>query len=228
MRKSSRYLILTMLISSILFVTTITGYIPENELIFDQALMVESAPINTNFSIVIFVKNFLNYSITDITVTVNLTDVSALSFTSCDFGVLSGENVTLNTTMQSSSEYGFTSTNITYGYMTADVLTFNVSQIVNGTKFAFYFNVTAEQEGLVQFTEAEMSYYDNWGDLIEIQEVVGVLQLRFTSGKIDWDPLVPYWNEGDEIKIGWAWILFGLSPVIIAIISSVVLYIRRR
>jgi hypothetical protein len=216
-----------MLISSLLFVIPLTGYIPEDELIFDQALMVESAEINTNFSLVIFVKNFLNYSITDITITVNLTDVTALSFTSCDFGVLSGENITLNTTMESSSEYGFTAANITYGYMTADLLTFNISKIVNGTKFAFYYNVTAEQEGLVQFTEAEMSYYDNWGDLIEI-EATRLLQLRFTSGKIDWDPLIPYWNVGDKIKIGWAWVLFGLSPVFIAVISSIVLYIRRR
>ena len=227
MKKNHVIPLIALLILSMLFIQPTNSYIPSNELVFGQQKMQERVFIDSNFTIGLFIKNFLNYSITNITVTLNLTDVDGLEFVSCDFGSLDDGNVTLETPMQSSSDYGFTPAEITYGYLTENVLSFNVSQIVNGTKFIFYYNVTSGESGSKSLPRAEMTYYDYYPDLNDISSQLDLL-LEFYSEEEDWDSSIPNWRLGKQIKIGWGWIVFAFTPIVAAVIASTVLYIRRR
>ena len=226
MKKYTQIALITLIISTLLFIETTNGYIPSNELVFDQQKMYSRVQVDSNFTVGLFVKNFLNYTITNITITLNLTEVDSLEFTSCDFGTLDDGNVTLDTPMQSTAEYGFTPVEITYGYLTESVLTFNISQIVNGTEIVFFYDVTSSSSGPKNLPRAEMTYYDFWPDLNEISSQQSLL-LDFYSKEEIWDSSIPNWGLGNQIKIGWGWMLFAFTPIIVAVVASVVLYIRR-
>jgi hypothetical protein len=227
MKKNIQVVLITLLISTMLFIKPTNSIIPSNELVFGQQKMQNRVPVDSNFTIGIFIKNFLNYTITNITVTLNLTEVEDLRFTSCEFGDLDNENITLETPMQSSSEYGFTPAEIKYGFLSKDVLTFNITQIVNGTEFIFFYNVTSSESGSKSLPRADMTYYDYYPDLNDRRSQLDLL-LEFYSEEEGWDADIPNWRLGNQVKIGWGWILFALSPIAAAIVASVVLYIKRR
>ncbi|MHA1223626.1 MAG: hypothetical protein ACTSP3_10380 [Candidatus Heimdallarchaeaceae archaeon] len=168
MKKFSKMLMLILFISVALLNHRLVAYIPENKLVFDQQFLEPAVKINENLTMAIFVKNYLNYTISNITISLNLTSISGVEFTSCDFGVLTGENLTLNSTMQSTDEFDFTSTSISYGLLTKDYLEINVTQIRNTTKFGFFYNITATQEGRILVPKAHMTYLDFWGDKQEL------------------------------------------------------------
>jgi hypothetical protein len=227
MKKNTQVALITLLIVTMLFIKPTNGYIPSNELVVGQQKMQNRVPVDSNFTVGIFIKNFLNYTITNVTVTLNLTEVESLKLTSCEFGALDDGNITLETPMQSSSENGFTATEITYGYLTGEVLSFNISQIVNGTEFIFFYNVTSSESGSKSLPRVDMTYYDHYPDLNDISSQLDLL-LEFYSEEDVWDSSIPNWRLGKQIKIGWGWIVFAFTPIVVAVVSSVVLYIRRR
>lgn len=229
MKKMKLIIPLILVVVLPIFVLPTDAFIPEDQvLILDQQYFTREAVEGENITIGIIVKNFFNYTITDVNISLDLTEeVNALRFTSCDFGSLSKENVTLNSTMQSSDENEFTSTNITYGYMTESHLTFNVSQILNGTQAIFYYNVTSDEDRSAQVPYVRMSYYDNWEDLQEIQSQ-NLLLLNFLPANPLKDPVLPCWDCGESLPNVWGWIIIGLAPILFGAIISSVLYIRRR
>ncbi len=229
MKKMKLIIPLILVVVLPIFVLPTDAFIPEDQvLILDQQYFTREAVEGENITIGIIVKNFFNYTITDVNISLDLTEeVNALRFTSCDFGSLSKENVTLNSTMQSSDENEFTSTNITYGYMTESHLTFNVSQILNGTQAIFYYNVTSDEDRSAQVPYVRMSYYDNWEDLQEIQSQ-NLLLLNFLPANPLKDPVLPCWECGESLPNVWGWIIIGLAPILFGAIISSVLYIRRR
>jgi hypothetical protein len=227
MKKNIQVVLITLLISTMLLIKPTNSIIPSNELVFGQQKMQNRVPVDSNFTVGIFIKNFLNYTITNITVTLNLTEAEDLRFTSCEFGDLDNENITLETPMQSSSEHGFTPAEIKYGFLSKDVLTFNITQIVNGTEFIFFYNVTSSESGSKSLPRADMTYYDFYPDLNNRRSQLDLL-LEFYSEEEDWDSDIPNWRLGNQVKIGWGWILFAFSPIAVAIVASVVLYIKRR
>ncbi|NPD87202.1 MAG: hypothetical protein HGN29_00670 [Asgard group archaeon] len=227
MKKNIQIALTTLLIFTMLFIKPTNSYIPSNELVFGQQKMQNRVPVDSNFTVGIFIKNFFNYTITNVTVTLNLTVTESLKLTSCEFGSLDDGNITLENPMQSSSENGFTAMDITYGYFTENVLTFNISQIVNGTEFIFFYNVTSGDSGSRSLPRADMTYYDHYPDLNEASSQLDLL-LEFYSEEDVWDSSVPNWRLGKQIKIGWGWFVFAFIPIIAAVVASVVLYIRRR
>ena len=220
---------LILLIATPIFILPSNAFIPEEQLlIIDQQYLTREAIEGENITIGIIVKNFYNYTITDVNISLDLTEENnALRFTSCDFGTLTKENVTLNSTMLSSDENEFTATNITYGYMTESYLTFNVSQILNGTQAVFYYNVTSDEDRPSQVPFVKMSYYDNWEDFQEIQSTVQLL-LNFLPANPPIDPILPCWECGESLPNVWGWIILGLLPILFGAIIASVLYIRRR
>ncbi len=227
MKKNTQIALITLLIFAMLFIKSSNSFIPSDELVFGQQKMQTRVTVNSNFTVGIFIKNFLNYTITNITVTLNLTDIEELEFTSCEFGDLDTENITLDTPMQSSSEHGFTAAEITYGFLSKDVLTFNITQIVNGTEFIFFYNVTSSESGSKSLPRADMTYYDYYPDLNDKRSQLDLL-LEFYSEEDSWDSNIPNWRLGNKVKIGWGWIIFAFTPIVAAIVASVVLYIKRR
>jgi hypothetical protein len=229
MKKMKLIIPLILVVVLPIFVLPTDAFIPEDQvLILDQQYFTREAVEGDNITIGIIVKNFFNYTITDVNISLDLTEeVNALRFTSCDFGSLSKENVTLNATIQSSDENEFTSTNITYGYMTESYLTFNVSQILNGTQAVFYYNITSDEDRSAQVPYVKMSYYDNWEDFQEIQSQNQLL-LNFLTANPTIDPILPCWDCGESLPNVWGWIIIGLAPILFGAIISSVLYIRRR
>ncbi len=227
MRKINIILTLTLLTSAFLFIQPTSSYVPADILILNQQNLVESADEGTNLLVAINVKNYLNYTITNITISLNLTEINHVYFNSCIFGDLTGENVTLESTIQSSSEYGFTPTDITSGYMTNKYLEFNVSEIVDYTKFVFFYNITSDEETSAILPRVHMTYYDNWTDFQELESRSG-LEVNFGSEEIEINPLLPDWRIGKEISNTWAWIIFAVAPIAVGIIGSAILYMRRR
>ncbi|MCG3224773.1 MAG: hypothetical protein H7647_09925 [Candidatus Heimdallarchaeota archaeon] len=229
MNKMKLIIPLILLIVTPIFILPTNALIPEDQvLILDQQYLTREAIEGENITIGIIVKNFFNYTITDVNISLDLTDeVNALRFTSCDFGSLTNKNVTLNSTMQSSDENEFTATNITYGYMTESYLTFNVSQILNGTQVIFYYNITSDEDRSAQIPYVKMSYYDNWKDFQEIQSLNRLL-LNFLPLNPPIDPVLPCWDCGVSLPNVWGWIILGLAPILFGAIISSVLYIRRR
>ncbi len=227
MRKINIILILTLFTSAFLFIQPASSYIPSDILILDQQNLIESVDEGTDLLVAINIKNYLNYTITNITISLNITEVNHIYFNSCIFGYLTDENVTLETTIQSSSEYGFTPTDITYGYMTNKYLEFNVSEIVYDTKFVFFYNLTSNEETRAILPRVHMTYYDNWTDFQELESRSG-LEVTFESEEIEINPLLPDWRIGKEISNTWAWIIFAVAPIGFGIIASSVLYIKRR
>ncbi len=220
---------LILLVVAPIFILPTNAFIPEDQvLILDQQYLTSEAVEGENITIGIIVKNFFNYTITDVNISLDLTDVvNALRFTSCDFGSLTKENVTLNSTIQSSDENEFTSTNVTYGYMTESYLTFNVSQILNGTQAIFYYNITSDEDRSAQVPYVKMAYYDNWKDLQEIQSQNRLL-LNFLPANPPIDPILPCWDCGESLPNVLSWFILGLAPILFGAIISSVLYIRRR
>ena len=229
MNKMKLIIPLILLIITPIFILPTNAFIPEDQvLIIDQQYLTREAIEKENITIGIIVKNFLNYTITDVNISLDLTEeVNALRFTSCEFGSLTNGNVTLNSTIQSSDENEFTATNITYGYMTESYLTFNVSQILNGTQAIYYYNITSDEDRSAQVPYVKMSYYDNWKDLQEIQSQNRLL-LNFLPANPPIDPILPCWECGDSLPNVWGWVILGLAPILFGAIISSVLYIRRR
>ena len=229
MKKMKLIIPLILVVVLPVFVLPANAFIPEDQvLILDQQYFTREAFEGENITIGIIVKNFFNYTITDVNISLDLTEeINALRFTSCDFGSLSNENVTLNSTMQSSDENEFTSTNITYGYMTESYLTFNVSEILNGTQAVFYFNITSDEDRSAQVPYVKMSYYDNWKDLQEIQSQNQLL-LNFLTVNPPIDPILPCWDCGESLPDVWGWIIIGLAPILFGAIISSAVYLRRR
>ena len=229
MNKLKLIIPLILLVVTPIFILPANAFIPEDQvLILDQQYLTSEAIEGENITIGIIVKNFLNYTITDVNISLDLTEeVNALRFTSCDFGSLTKENVTLNSTIQSSDENEFTATNITYGYMTESFLTFNVSQILNGTQAIFYYNITSDEDRSAQIPYVKMSYFDNWNDLQEIQSQNRLL-LNFLPVNPPIDPILPCWDCGEALPNVWGWIILGLAPILFGAMISSVLYIRRR
>ncbi len=229
MKKMKLIIPLLLVVVLPVFVLPTNAFIPEDQvLILDQQYFTREVFEGENITIGIIVKNFFNYTITDVNISLDLTEeINALRFTSCDFGSLSNENVTLNSTMQSSDENEFTSTNITYGYMTESYLTFNVSQILNGTQAVFYYNITSDEDRSAQVPYVKMSYYDNWKDLQEIQSQNQLL-LNFLTINPPIDPILPCWDCGESLPDVWGWIIIGLAPILFGAIISSVVYLRRR
>ena len=229
MNKIKLLIPLFLLVFTPLFIQPSNAFVPaEQVLVLDQQYLVSEAVEGENITIGIVVKNFLNYTITDVNISLDLSEENnALRFTSCVFGELVDESVTLNSTIQSSSEKEFTATNITYGYLTDSYLTFNVSQILIGTQAIFYYNVTSDEDRSAQVPFVKMSYYDNWTDFSEIQSQNQLL-LNFLSSIPIINPILPCFDCGEALPNIWGWIILGIVPILIAAIIPIVLYIRRR
>ena len=74
MRKKSNMLLIAILTTVFFYGFFVSSYIPEQTLILDQVVLEDTAIVGTNIEVGIFVKNYLNYTITNITVSLNLTD----------------------------------------------------------------------------------------------------------------------------------------------------------
>lgn len=228
MRKISQILFMTMLISILCYSYSTTGFIPEDQLVFDQIAFEREAVIGDNITVGIFIKNFLNYTITNITVSLNLTDSNQLRLSSCSFGVLTGDNITINETLASPAIGDFTTTNITGLYMSNSYLEYNISEIKPNQSVIFNYNITSDTIVSVQIPYAYMSYYDNWTDL---QENIGNRNrflLDFVSGIPTLNPFLPQWTIGNKIPEGWVWVIFVVVPVVIAATASFILSFKRR
>ena len=227
MNRLQNVLVITMLISILIFINPSISFVPENTLQFGQTIMNPAIYEQTNIEIGIFVKNFLNFTLTNITLTLNLTNPGPLSFTSCDFGELSGEENTLNSTIYSSSEFGFNSSEITYGYLSSKSLMINVTEILKDAEFIFYFNISSIESGSYTIPAAIMTYYDNWGDLKQIVSE-DPMTIEFLSLEEEINPNLPDWKSGKKISSSWGLVIFALAPVVFAIMVSYVLHIRKR
>ena len=227
MKMKSKILFVTILALSLLFVHFTTSYIPEQELVFGQVVVNATAVERTNLEVGIFIKNYFNYTITNITVSLNFTNSAPLAFNSSLLGQLINGNVTLNSTIQTPSEYDFTSVNITYGFMTEDYLEFNITQLEPSTSVIFYYNLTSDSVIEISIPNADLTYYDNWGDPQEIHSQGGIL-VSFISADPPINTILPQWNLGKSISATWAWVIFALVPAVIAGLSAFLLYFRRR
>lgn len=227
MRKKSNILLIAILMTAFFYAISVSGYIPEQTLILDQVVLEDTAIVGTNIEVGIFVKNYLNYTITNITVSLNLTDSDPLVFNSSIFGQLTNGNVTLNSTIQSPSEYGFTSVNITYGFMSEEYLEYNVTKLDPGQSMIFYYNITSETIITKAIPFVEMTYFDNWEDLQDTRGQNNVL-VDFLSADPEIDPSLPQWGIGNPLSVGWAWVIFALVPAVTAGLSAFLLYFKRR
>ncbi len=228
MRKLSQILFITLLISVLGFTYSTVGFIPEDELVFDQVALDREVIVGENITVGIFIKNFFNYTITNITVSLNFTEVSQLRITGCSFSVLSGDNITINETMSSPAINEFTAVNITGLFMSDSYLEYNISEIKPNEKMIFNYNVTSDTISDSQIPWAYMSFYDNWTDLQEEIRSQNRFLLSFVSEITAFHPDLPQWNIGNEIPEGWAWVIYAVVPVAIAAISALFLYFRRR
>ncbi len=227
MNKLQNVLTVTLLISMLIFINPSVSFIPENTLAFDQVIMSATAYEQTNLEIGIYIKNFLNFTLTNVTVTLNLTNPGPVSFTSCDFGELSGEDITLDTPIYSSSESGFNASEITYGYLSSKSIIINATEILKDAEFIFYYNITSLQSGPTNIPRAALSYYDNWGDLKRVESEHELL-IDFLSLEEEIDPNLPDWKSGKTITSGWGLVIFAVAPIVFAIMVSFVLHIRKR
>jgi len=227
MNRFQKALTVTMLISMLIFINPSVSFVPENSLAFDQVIMSSEPYEQTELEIGIYIKNFLNFTLTNITLTLNLTDPGVLSFTSCDFGELTGDDIMLNTTFYSSSEFGFNSSEITYGYLSSKSIMLNATEILKDAEFIFYYNITSSESGPHTIPEAIMTYYDNWGDLKEVESEHALL-VDFLSLEEEIDPNLPDWKSGKRITSGWGLVIFAVAPVVFAVMVSFVLHIRKR
>lgn len=227
MNRLQNILVTTMLISMLIFINPSFSFIPEETLAFGQVIMSADAYEQTNLEIGIYVKNFLNFTLTNVTITLNLTVASPLSFSSCDFGELTGEDITLNESIYSSSESGFNASEITYGYLSDKSIIINATEILKNAEFIFYYNITSLVSGPQTIPRAALSYYDNWGDLKQTESDSELL-IDFQSLEEEIDPNLPDWKSGKKITSGWGLMIFAVAPVVFAIMVSFVLHIRKR
>ena len=227
MGRFGKILFITLLISVLGYNYSIVSFIPEEELVFDQVTSGTEALVGENITIGILIKNYLDYSITNITVSLNLTEASQLELISCSLGGLIGDNLTINETMTSPIINEFVAVNITGLYMTENYLEYNISEIKPEEKMIFKYNITSDIVTDSQIPWAYMSFYDNWTDLQENIRSSKYL-LSFGIEDDDIDPDLPRWDIGTPIPNGWAWIIFAVAPAVIAAVSAFVLYIRRR
>ncbi|UJG39716.1 MAG: hypothetical protein K9W45_07550 [Candidatus Heimdallarchaeum aukensis] len=230
MKKKLNFISIVILLTLVnVFVQHSVAYVPENTIIVNQIVDKYEGPVNSNISMSISVKNYMNFTLTNITISLNLssnTDLESVKFTSCDFGQLSGDNVTLNETILSSSEGIFTPLNITEGYLTEKYFEVKVDKMENGTKFLVNLNITAEEEGDYTIPRVKVTYLDNWGDKKKTESSRNV-QLSFK--KIEsWSEDVPYWKGGKKLTPTVATVIFALAPVLIAIASSYIFTIKIR
>ncbi|MHA1303466.1 MAG: hypothetical protein ACTSQE_00450 [Candidatus Heimdallarchaeaceae archaeon] len=227
MKKHIYLSMITIFFISLALVNRGAAYIPEDQIVLNQIPNTFKTRVNNNVSVGIILKNYKNFTLTNITISLNLTadeDLEPIRFTSCYFGVLSDENVTLNHTIESTSEFGFTPVNITEGYMTEKYLEIKVEQLTNGSKLLFRYNVTSDEEGKFSFPRVKMTYYDNWGDKKKIESKYS-FQLEFTAIE-EWTDDIPRWKGGLEIPTGWAILIFGLTPIFVAITTSYIFTVR--
>ena len=227
MKTAKHLLILIVIIATLISIRPQFGYIPENTLVFDQQVLADSVKLGQTHRINMVVKNFMNITITNIQISLNISTNSILSFNSSLLGNLENEKITLNETILSSSENGFTAYPITAGYMTSKYFEFNVSHIENGTKFLFHYNVESNEEGNQLIPRANMIYYDDWNDEKELRSTAQI-RVSFEPIITERDPYIPIWDEGAEIKAGWAWIMVGIAPIAAAIVTSMIVNIRIR
>ena len=228
MRKFSQLLFTILLISILGYANSTTGFIPEDVLVFDQVAFEREAVVGDNITVGIFIKNYLNYTITNITVSLNLTDANQLRLTACSFGALIGDNITLNETITSPEINEFVPVNITGLLMTDDYLEYNISEIKPNEKMIFNYNVTADTISDTQVPWTYMSFYDNWTDLQENVRSQNRFLLSFVSDIIPPNTNLPQWDIGEELPEGWAWVIYAVAPVAVAALSALFLYFRRR
>lgn len=228
MRKLSQILFITLLISVLGYTYSSVSFIPEEELVFDQVALEREVVVGDNITVGIFIKNFLNYSITNITVSLNLTEINQLKLSGCSFGVLSGDNITINETMSSPNINEFAAVNITGLYMTESYLEYNISELRPYEKMIFNYNVTSKTISDSQIPWVYMSFYDNWTDLQEDVRSQNRFLLSFVSDIPTWHTDLPLWDIGKTIPVGWAWVIYGLVPVAVASVAALFLYFRRR
>lgn len=227
MKMKSKILLIAILTSILLYAHFTSGYVSEQTLVLDQVIMEDSAIIDTNIRVGIFVKNYFNYTITNITVSLNLTASAPLVINSSIFGQISNGNVTLNSTIQSPAEYDFTAVNITYGFMTKEYLEYNVTELESGKSMIFYYNITSDTIILKAIPFVKMTYYDNWEDLQQKNGQNNIL-VDFQSANPPRDPILPQWDIGNPLSTAWAWVIFALVPAVTAALSAFLLYFKRR
>lgn len=227
MKSKSKILLLVVLTSVMFYAHFAASYVPEQQLIVRQVVFDKTAVQNENLEVGIIIKNYLNYTITNITVSLNFADSAPLTLNSSMFGRLTNGNITLNSTMQTPEEYDFTPVNITYGFMTTEYLEFNITQLEPGTSIIFYYNLTSDSIISKAIPPVDMSYLDNWGDLQEISRLSQIL-VDFVSADPEVDTDLPQWDLGKPIPAAWAWVIFALVPAVIAGLSAFLLYFKRR
>ena len=208
MNKRSQVLMLALLVSILVNIQATSSFVPEQTLVFFQVPDKHETINGTTVEFALFIKNYFNYTITNITVSLNLTESSDLHFLSCSFGELTGDNVTLNSTILSPEIGEFDSVNITYGNMTSSYLEYNVSEIEPDQQMSFFYNITSNAIVETSVPRSSMSYYDNWMDLQEGIETERI-GLSFVSGEKDKETYLPYWHIGNSIPTAWGWVIFA-------------------
>ncbi len=222
MKKYSRlYLIAVILITStiLLSLNHVSAYIPEGKIIINETPNTTETYANDSIAITLTVKNYKNFTLTNITLSLNLTESENsdnVKFTSCEFAELTGDNITINNTVTTTTKYGGAAVNVTYLFMSQKYLTLNVSQLINGSKFLFTFSITSTEEVQYILPRVKMTYYDNWGDKQSTQTERNI-QINFKPIE-QWPDYLPRWNEAKlTIKLGWAIVIFGLLPIFVPI-----------
>lgn len=226
MRLPKHLVICILLVSTFIAIQTAIGYTAEDTLVFDQIPITVDAVENGTLEVAIIIKNFFNYTVTDVQVSLNLTDSKELSFVSCEFGELNGtETITLNTTIETTDKYDFTPVNVTYGLLTKKYLEFNISSIAEGAKVLFRYNITSSADGDYIIPRAEMVYHDNWGDEHTISSA-NQIQVHFNPAEEEKDPYLPNWDGKRQVSNTVGWIIFIAVPFGAAFIASFVGMIR--
>ena len=94
MKTAKQLLILIVIIATLICIRPQFGYIPENTLTFDQQVLSDIVKLGQTQRVNIVVKNYLNITITNIKISLNISTNSILSFNSSLLGNLENEKPT--------------------------------------------------------------------------------------------------------------------------------------
>ncbi len=227
MNKPRRLLLFTTVIVTLLLVRKSLAYMPENELVFHQICEDNRTQVGSDLEVAIIIKNYLNITITNITVSINITAIEALEFTGWEFNSTTDENGTLTSNIQSTTEYGFSPLNITGGKINRNFLSLNISNMINGTKLLFRYNLTSDTAGEYLIPLAKISYYDNWKDK-QTAESSARIRIEFSEESEEWPEYLPRWDSGRELSKDWVIFIYYIAPIVTAVaVATIFSYIKK-
>ncbi len=210
----------------LLIIASPNAYIPENKVI--TLLLVNEGPfgIREEANETILVKNYTNYTMTNITIEHRI-HKDALKITDTPFGQLNGTSIQItnvtgipNTITPSDIQVYSFYANTTYFNITVSKL--EIGQIL---EFGVSFKYVLKDSEILTIPAANVTWYDNWGDLQSQLTNTAEINFRTTSGE---DPRASYIQlpEFDaSLEKRFIYAMIGLV-ILLPILNFV--YIRRK